>query len=175
LLDLNLSAHRSFTARDSYSESLLGLLWQIVPSSSEGYLCTHCECVEPGAGIPGVGRADLLGNVSVQVVKHKANVAIDVPVQARGVDCLPPTRNAALLMPYQTRSFTDQRDWRWRHRQPYLSDASFTKVATSLSPSVHYASRCVGTGTFISQLNENRKAVTAHTQNPQLLILGPRH
>jgi hypothetical protein len=62
-------------------------------SGSEGNLRTHRECVELGAGIPGVGRADLLGNVAVQVIKHETNVAIDVPVQTRSVDCLPPTRN----------------------------------------------------------------------------------
>ena len=63
-------------------------------SGSEGNLRTHRECVELGAGIPGVGRADLLGNVAVQVIKHETNVAVDVPVQTRGVDCLPPTRDA---------------------------------------------------------------------------------
>jgi len=34
-------------------------------SGSEGNLRTHRECVELGAGISGVGRADLLGNVAV--------------------------------------------------------------------------------------------------------------
>jgi hypothetical protein len=68
--------------------------WYSPTSGSEGNLCTHRECVEPGAGIPGVARADLLGNVAVQVIKHKTNVAIDIPIQTRSVDCLPPTRNA---------------------------------------------------------------------------------
>src|SRR6266481_4179796 len=43
-------------------------------SGSEGNLRTHRECVEPGAGVSAVGRADLLGDVAVQVVKHETNV-----------------------------------------------------------------------------------------------------
>ena len=57
-------------------------------SDSEGNLRTRRECVERGAGIPDVRRADLLGNVAVQVIKHETNVAADVPVQTRAVDCL---------------------------------------------------------------------------------------
>src|SRR5262249_9974760 len=55
---------------------------------SECHLRAHRECVEPGAGVSGVGRANLLTDVAVQVVEHETHVAIDVPVQARGVDCL---------------------------------------------------------------------------------------
>ena len=40
------------------------------------------------------GRAHLLGNVAVQVVEHESDVAIDVPVQARGVDRLLPAGHA---------------------------------------------------------------------------------
>src|ERR1700751_4988069 len=63
-------------------------------SGSEGNLRTHRQCVELGAGIPDVGRADLLGNVAVQVIKHETNVAVDVPVQTRAVDCLLSTGHA---------------------------------------------------------------------------------
>src|SRR6476660_8084421 len=65
-----------------------------VTSCSEGNLCAHRECVELGAGISAVGRADLLGDVAVQVVKHETHVGIDVPVQTRSIDCLPSTGHA---------------------------------------------------------------------------------
>jgi hypothetical protein len=84
----------SFAAVTATTKGLVGLLWQIVPSGLEGNLRTHRECVDLGAGIPGVGRADLFGDVAVQVVEHETYVAIDVPVQTRAVDRLPPTRNA---------------------------------------------------------------------------------
>jgi hypothetical protein len=57
----------------------------------ESNLRAHRECVELGAGISTVGRADLLGDVPVQVVELEAYVAIDIPVQTRAVDCLLPT------------------------------------------------------------------------------------
>jgi hypothetical protein len=60
----------------------------------EGDLRTHRECVEPGTGISAVGRADLLGDIAVQVVEHETYVAIDTPVQTRRVDCLQPTGHA---------------------------------------------------------------------------------
>jgi len=84
----------SFAAVTASTKGLVGLLWQIVPSGLEGNLRTHRECVEPGARISAVGRTDLLGDVAMQVIKHDPDVAVDVPVQTRSVDCLPPTRNA---------------------------------------------------------------------------------
>jgi hypothetical protein len=76
------------------AKSLVGLLWQIVPSGSEGNLRTHRECVELGVGIRDVGRTDLFGDVAVQVVEHETYVAIDIPVQTRAVDRLLSTGHA---------------------------------------------------------------------------------
>jgi hypothetical protein len=79
---------------DSFSEGLLGLLWQIVPSDSESNLRAHRECVESGARISAVGRADLFGDVAVQVIKHKTHVLIDIPIQTSRVDRLPSAGHA---------------------------------------------------------------------------------
>jgi len=65
-----------------------------VPSGLEGNLRAHRECVELGAGIRGVGRSYLFGDVAVQVVEHETYVAIDVPVQTRAVDRLLSTGHA---------------------------------------------------------------------------------
>src|SRR5437868_14911239 len=51
-------------------------------------LGAHRQRVESGADIAGVGGADLFDDIAVDVVEHEANVAIDVPVQARRVDRL---------------------------------------------------------------------------------------
>ena len=50
----------------------------------------HRKRVELRAGIAGVDRTYLPGDVTVQVVEHEADVGIDVPVQARRIDRLPP-------------------------------------------------------------------------------------
>jgi len=54
----------------------------------ERNLSSHRERIELRTGIAGVGGADLLGDVAVQIVEHEADVAIDVPVQRRRVDGL---------------------------------------------------------------------------------------
>jgi len=88
---------RLFVRRSgSFSEGPGRLLWQIVPSGLEGNLRTHRECVELGAGFRGVGRADLFGDVAMQIVEHEADVAIDVPVQRRRIDRLPAAALASL-------------------------------------------------------------------------------
>jgi hypothetical protein len=79
---------------DGFDEGPGPHLWQIVPSGLEGNLRTHRECVELGAGIHGIGRADLFSDVAVQVVEHETYVSIDVPVQARSVDRLLSTGHA---------------------------------------------------------------------------------
>src|SRR5258705_9704313 len=56
-------------------------------NSLERNLSSHRERIELRTGIAGVGGADLLGDVAVQIVEH-ADVAIDVPVQRRRVDGL---------------------------------------------------------------------------------------
>src|ERR1700751_2156326 len=84
----------SFAALTASTKGLVGLLGPIVPSGLEGNLRTHRECIQLGAGTPGVGRADLFGDVAVQVVEHETYVAIDVPVQTRAVDCLLATGSA---------------------------------------------------------------------------------
>jgi hypothetical protein len=53
-------------------------------------LGSHRKCIKLRADITGVGGARLLSDVSVKVVEHKSHVAVDVPVQARGIDCLLP-------------------------------------------------------------------------------------
>ena len=57
-------------------------------NSLERHLSPHRERIELRTGIAGVGGADLLGDVAVQIVEHEADVAIDVPVQRRRVDGL---------------------------------------------------------------------------------------
>src|SRR4051812_41987939 len=51
-------------------------------------LRAHADRIEPGAGVGGAGGAGLPGDVAMQVVEHEPDVAVDVPVQARGVDGL---------------------------------------------------------------------------------------
>src|SRR3954467_11594789 len=60
----------------------------------ESDLGTHRQRVESRADIAGVSSADLFDDIAVKVVEHKADVAIDVPVEARGVDRLPAAGDA---------------------------------------------------------------------------------
>src|SRR5260370_3073109 len=63
-------------------------------NSLERHLGPHRERIELRTGIAGVGGADLLGDVAVQIVEHEAHVAVDVPVQRRRVDGLSSTGDA---------------------------------------------------------------------------------
>src|SRR5258707_651139 len=63
-------------------------------NSLERHLSPHRERIELRTGIAGVGGADLLGDVAVQIVEHEAHVAVDVPVKRRRIDCLSSTGDA---------------------------------------------------------------------------------
>src|SRR5258708_7938246 len=65
-----------------------------VLSLLERPLRAHRERIELRAGIAEIGRADLLGDVAVQIVEHESHVAIDVPVQRQRVDVLPSAGDA---------------------------------------------------------------------------------
>src|ERR1043166_8321740 len=59
----------------------------------ESDLGAHRQRVESGADVAGVGGADLFDDIAVDVVEHEADVAIDVPVEARRIDGLPAARH----------------------------------------------------------------------------------
>src|SRR6266852_2654803 len=63
-------------------------------NSLERNLSSHRERIELRTGITGVGGADLLGDVAVQIVEHEAHVAVDVPVKRRRIDGLSSTGDA---------------------------------------------------------------------------------
>jgi len=61
---------------------------------SERDLGPHGKRVEARPCVDGAGGAGLPGDVAMQVVEHEAHVAVDVPVQRRGVDVLPSAGDA---------------------------------------------------------------------------------
>ena len=63
----------------------------------ERNLGSHRERVEVGAGIAEVGRAYLLGDVTMQIIEHETDVTIDVPVQSYRVDELLAGENLAIV------------------------------------------------------------------------------
>src|SRR5437868_6772976 len=79
--------------------------------------------------IPEVGRAYLFGDVTVQVIEHEADVAVDVPVERHRVDELPAASDAIghaelIVEVHQADAAADfpctpavfgQREWMGRH------------------------------------------------------------
>ena len=63
-------------------------------NSIERHLSPHRERIEFRTDNAGVGGADLLGDVAVQIIEHEADVAVDVPVQRRRIDGLSSTGDA---------------------------------------------------------------------------------
>src|SRR5690242_1681446 len=93
------NAKRPFLSADKHANLTSG--WRAGPPEiphlqirSERNLSAHRECVEAGARVSAVGRANLLGDVAMQVVEHETHVAIDVPVQTRRIDRLLSTGHA---------------------------------------------------------------------------------
>ena len=75
-----------------HASSQMGILWS--SHLLERHLRPHREGVERGPRVAGVGRADLLDDVAMQIVEHEASVAVDAPIQRCGLDGLSSTSNS---------------------------------------------------------------------------------
>src|SRR6266850_6042539 len=78
----------------SFRERNWGGRTDLHANSLERHLSPHRERIELRTGIAGVGGADLLGDVAVQIVEHEADVAVDVPVKRCRIDGLSSTGDA---------------------------------------------------------------------------------
>jgi hypothetical protein len=94
-------------------------------------LGSHCERIEPGAGIIEVGWAHLLDDVAVKVVEHQSDDAIRLAGCRRQFGSPKGSKRMLTRHSFKVRSGHKPRLWKGRHPKPF-TNCNITGIQRSM-------------------------------------------